>query len=377
MSEALYFPFSRCLDELTLKRAVLLYDRLLFVDPVTPEARDALYTREQHADPTITPRWRRAQQHYERLDSEGIATTVTADVIDDSEGIDALVADGLHTDIEINKTPGTLFNGRHRWKMLASRVPDSMYYGRHQPKPAEPFAGEEIVEVSYAAGSSLSLTHAIAIAHELGATPLTDSKAHHALLLYRMKTAAMAAAGTGVRLPGMHAPPPGPPDAYLRRQIELRVIDALVPDEQIQSMSLGKLIDYRHAHQQARADLSGWIDQLAAEAHQKPWDNALETELGRIASQARDIAGQPGRWGSMTGAARGSMSVGQVTVNAGFTAVPLLGGVVFGWPLLAALATGVVTGIGPPALTAAINALVKRRSPERNAVTYLINTGRR
>src|SRR4051794_19940220 len=269
MSEALYFPFSRCLDELTLKRAVLLYDRLLFVDPVTPEARDALYLREQHADPTITQRWRHAQQHYERLAREGIAKTVTADVINDPEGIDALVADGLHVDIEINRTPGTLFNGRHRWKMLASRVPESMYYGRHQPKPAEPFAGERIVEVSYAAGSSLSLTHAIAIAHELGATPLTDSKAHHELLLYRMRTSAMAAASSGVQLPGMHAPPPGPPDAYLRRQIELRVIDALVPDKQPRGVHLGKLIDYRHKHASARRDLSGWIDKLATEAHQK------------------------------------------------------------------------------------------------------------
>lgn len=375
MSEALYFPFSRCLDELTLKRAALVYDRLLFVDPVTPEARDALYLREQQADPTITHRWRRAQQHYERLEYEGIARTVTANVINDPEGIDALVADGLHVDIEINKTPGTLFNGRHRWKMLASRVPESMYYGRHQPKPAQAFAGEEIVEVSYAAGSSLSLTIAIAIAHELGATPLTDSKAHHDLLLYRMKTA--AAAGADQQLPGMHAPPPGPPDAYLRRQIELRVIDALIPDERLHGMDLGELIDYRHRHASARQDLSGWVDKLATEAHQKPWDSSLETELGRIAAEARNIAGQPGRWRSAADAAGGSMGVGQFAVQGALTATPLLGGMVFGWPLLAALATGMALGIAPPALTSAINAMVKRRTPERNAVTYLINAGRR
>ncbi len=51
-------------------------------------------------------------------------------------------------------------------KTLASRVPESIYYGRHRPKPTQAFAGEAIVEVSYAAGSSLSLTHAIAIAHD-------------------------------------------------------------------------------------------------------------------------------------------------------------------------------------------------------------------
>ena len=47
------------------------------------------------------------------------------------------------------------------------------------------------------------------------------------------------------------------------------------------------------------------------------------------------------------------------------------------WPLIAALATGMALGIAPPALTSAINAMVKRRTPERNAVTYLMNAGRR
>jgi hypothetical protein len=375
MSEALYFPFSRCLDELTLTRAALVYDRLLFVDPVTPAARNALYMREQHADPTITHRWRRAQQHYERLENEGIATTVTANVINDPGGMDALVADGLHVDIEINKTPGTLFNGRHGRKMLASRVSESMYYRRYRPKPAPAFAGEEIVEVSYAAGSSLSLTHVIAIAHELGATPLTDSTAHHDLLLYRMKTA--AAAGADQQLPGMHAAPPGPPDAYLRRQIELRVIDALIPDERLHGMDFGELIDYRHKHASARQDLSVWVDKPATEAHQKPWDSSLETELGRIAAEARNIAGQPGRWRSAADAAGRSMGVGQFAVQGALTATPLLGGMVLGWPLLAARATGMALGIAPPAVTSAINAMVNHRVPERNAVTYLINTGRR
>jgi hypothetical protein len=32
--KALYFPFSRCFSELTLKRAVLLFDELIFVDPI-------------------------------------------------------------------------------------------------------------------------------------------------------------------------------------------------------------------------------------------------------------------------------------------------------------------------------------------------------
>ena len=375
MSEALYFPFSRCLDELTLKRAVLLYDRLLFVDPVTPEARDALYLREQHADPTITDRWRRAQQHYERLDHEGIAKTVTADVINDADGIDALVDDGLVVDIEINKSPGMLFNGRHRWKMLASRVPESMYHGRHRPKPAQAFAGEAIVEVSYAAGSSLSLTHAIAIAHELGATPLTDSKAHHDLLLYRMKTA--AAAGADQQLPGMHAPPPGPSDAYLRRQIELRVIDELIPDGQLRRMDLGELIDYRHRHASARQELSRWIDTLATAAHQKPWDSALE-----IGARPDRCAGPEHRWpagpveersgrGWRLGGRRAVRCPGRAGRHAAARRHRLR--------LAAARCAGDWHGAGDSAACVDLGNQRDGQTPhtERNAVTYLMNAGRR
>jgi hypothetical protein len=37
--EALYYSYSRWLDEVALKRAVLVYDRLLFVDPVDQAIR--------------------------------------------------------------------------------------------------------------------------------------------------------------------------------------------------------------------------------------------------------------------------------------------------------------------------------------------------
>jgi hypothetical protein len=59
--DALYFPYSRCLDELTLKQAVLICDPWLFVDPVDSEVRSALYLKEApntHADPGISERWR-------------------------------------------------------------------------------------------------------------------------------------------------------------------------------------------------------------------------------------------------------------------------------------------------------------------------------
>jgi hypothetical protein len=45
---ALYYPFSRSVSETTLKRAILLYDEILFVDPMSARVRGGLFDIEQH-----------------------------------------------------------------------------------------------------------------------------------------------------------------------------------------------------------------------------------------------------------------------------------------------------------------------------------------
>src|SRR3954462_12229067 len=98
MSDALYFPFSRCLNQTMLKRAVLLYDHLLFVDPVATAARNELYVREAEAsgvDPEVTAQWHSVHENYELLFQHGIARTVDAAALQDPAGADALVAGGL------------------------------------------------------------------------------------------------------------------------------------------------------------------------------------------------------------------------------------------------------------------------------------------
>jgi hypothetical protein len=48
--KALYFPFSRCLSPLTLKRALLLFDEIIFIDPI---AMDIVY---ENPGTVIVPR---------------------------------------------------------------------------------------------------------------------------------------------------------------------------------------------------------------------------------------------------------------------------------------------------------------------------------
>jgi hypothetical protein len=115
---ALYFPFSRCLDETALKQAVLLYETLLFVDPVSPQARHALYVDEAGAagaDARITQAWVAAAEHYDLLAREGIVRTVDAAVLQNPQRADTLVANGLAVDLDLNGA-GVMFRGRRRWQ---------------------------------------------------------------------------------------------------------------------------------------------------------------------------------------------------------------------------------------------------------------------
>src|SRR4051794_16573628 len=121
MPDALYWPYSRCLNDVALKRAVLLYDRLLFVDPVDPVARAELYTREaaaSGADPEISQRWRDASASYDLLHQRGVVDTVDQTAVRDPEILDAFVDGGLRLDLDTNDAAGLLFARRRGWQML-------------------------------------------------------------------------------------------------------------------------------------------------------------------------------------------------------------------------------------------------------------------
>lgn len=373
MNVALYYPFSRCLDDVALKRAVLLYDRLLFVDPVDPMARADLYLREgaaASADPDIAARWMAAANNYSLLDQHGIVGTVDRTVLRDPAAIDALAAAGLHLDLDVNNTSQTLFVGMRRWQMLEARIPPTALDKRFRPRARPPsWNGAPVVELPYAVAASLTLTDALTIAHEFGATPLTDHRRHHQLLGSRLKSASLDATG----VPGIyqHANTP-----YKRRQVELRVAGMLAPSANLKRLSMQDVIDYRQASEPQREELCLLIDRLTHEARHRPWDGALDKDLDRIAEQTREIARNlPGPSSAFSTAIR---SLGKPSTKlklATTTAVTAM--VAPNLPLLAGLAAaGVGLGkVGRDVFYDAVDQLRRARTPEENAVAYLLEVG--
>jgi hypothetical protein len=367
MTTALYFPFSRCLDEVALKQAVLLYDRLTFVDPVSSEERSALYagshTSRSRADQDqfLAQRWQRAEAHYELLAQEGLVETVDAADLIDFDAASHLLDAGLELDLEVNDAR-ELFGQIRPWSVLERRLPSTVLDGplRRWVRPAERRTrdGQGTFIVPYAVGSSLSLSSALAVGHITGATLMTDSERHHELLLRRLRST------SSLSTPGMKAPRAS---GDARRLIELRIIEELAPRQALRAMEFDEILEYRRANESAREALSGWIDRLAAEASNRPWEPSFEHELARITAHARDIAAEEGRWTQAAAGLKHNLSTGAI-VAAGTAA--LTGVVAPGVSKFAALVLG---GAAAPAVKDLVDDLLAKRSPEENAVAYLVH----
>ena len=375
MSVALYYPYSRCLDETALKRAVLMFDELLFVDPVVPVARAGLYLREGAAagvNPVLSTRWRAAEENYELLEQHRIVRTVDSTVLRNHQAADALAAGGLTLDIDLNNAASELFAGKRRWQMLEARVPPSALVGRFRPRPGPPaWTGEPVVEVPYAVGASVALTYALAISHEFGITPFTDDRAHDALLRRRLQSARLAR----YELAGFHESAERP---YLRRMVELEVVATLASRAQLRQMSMQDIIDYRNANEPAREELAALIGEFTQVAQHRPWDADLDEDLARIGRKASEIAdGLPGPRSAWQTFKRSldkpsaKLKIGSSAAITAFLAPSL--------PLAAGLGACAVAASAAmkDAAFDAYDELRSVRTSEQNAVAYLHHAGQR
>lgn len=60
---ALYYPYSRCFDETTLKRMILVFDTILFVDPLPPAIRNTLL-KSMTSPVELTEQWKKYESDY-------------------------------------------------------------------------------------------------------------------------------------------------------------------------------------------------------------------------------------------------------------------------------------------------------------------------
>ncbi|WP_416986112.1 hypothetical protein [Streptomyces sp. T028] len=325
---ALYYPFSRTISEATLKRAVLLYDEILFVDPMSPRVRAGLYKAEEHLPylpanvaTSMEQEWTGISGRYELLQREGVLRLVDpADVVTDPVH-GWLIADALRADLRDPRARDLFRNGfPTTWSMLRTRIPQQAFAHlthqiparvlgtsnvsgqvafyldghprarpMHAPGTVLPDDGRDYAAlVPYVAGSSLATSTALALAMAQDAVPLTDSAPHFRLLSLRMKRAAAAASEVD-QIPGLHAEP-DPARAQKTALVHQRVVDAELSHQDLAAMSLEDCLRYRERTHEARQAFRDFLHDVVLTTYAEPWSPEIVPQIEeRIAAARQEV----------------------------------------------------------------------------------------
>jgi hypothetical protein len=329
---AIYYPFSRTLDETTLKRAILLYDEVLFIDPKTPKVRAGLYSADQHqpylpdhAAQRLQDDWERITDHYALLEREGMVRFVDPAPILERPALDEVITGSMQADM-LDKSVLELFARHPRsWSMLRSRIPlSAMPYLSHQYTPrvlydgnvhgpfevrhgrgyalfadgkpdqefslpdwpkrdAVPERAEWAAVLPYYLGSSLATSTALAMAVETEAIPLTDSDAHFRLLSARF---ARAAATPISEIPGLK-PTYSPALAQKYALVEQRVVDSILGYDDLAALSLEDCLRYRSETSEQREKFRDFLSGVVGEVRNQAWSPEVEAEIGHLIAKAQ------------------------------------------------------------------------------------------
>ena len=119
---ALYFPYARSLDPVFLKQSLLLFDQLVFADPLERAIRESFRYYDQkglsgHA------RWDSIKDDYAFLESEGVLQSVNPfPIVRDYDG---LMAQAMLCDLQDERFMqlASTFASQDYWGILREKVP--------------------------------------------------------------------------------------------------------------------------------------------------------------------------------------------------------------------------------------------------------------
>lgn len=250
--DALYYPFSRCLDATLLKQLLLIFDSITFVDPVDDDIWRSQLIRDKepehdgyrgYRDIAACIPWLRAEnvvrvKSPEDLLSTNSALTSAATLSDLADNRWSSAADprryALPTEIDRQ-------TGRPSWQIFQPKIPAAVIdalmsepaYQRHLLYEGD---YETAWELSYAAGSAIGINVHFAAAQELGLAPVTDSRLHHELMLMKLAR------------PGFDESRSLDMEAYadqIGHRVNVRLINEILPKEKMDILSLEDILRFR------------------------------------------------------------------------------------------------------------------------------------
>jgi hypothetical protein len=228
----LYYPFTLPLSDETLERALQIFDKVLFIDPLTPRVRAGRYDEQAHMPylPLDAVRWQRLDWESSSRTLEPPISAGSVEYLDptpllDGEATHQVMTASLQADMARHETFDLFAASPVGWCVLRSRIPRSTFpFLHHQYSPrvlsesnirrpfsselglhaliadgkpdqefslppypgSRPEVGDEYAcVVPYYLGSSLAVSLTLVVCASNDAIPFTDSVVHASLLKMR------------------------------------------------------------------------------------------------------------------------------------------------------------------------------------------------
>jgi len=383
----IYYPYSRCINEIALKKALLIFDELCFVDPVERLVREYLVEQE-------FPEVSRIVEVYAELEELGVARSIFP--FPQIRECDKLLWEAAATDEEDAEFREFFSQEQNldAWGILKNKYSggSSIYvtadirvargYGTmggmsvEEAKTEgfygtdEDFSSRYIMKTAHellppALGLSLGINHTLVICESGDYLPFTDSGIAHSALMLKYRRAASN--------PSAPFDPPRTQELDQKfLSLSFSLLGSVLSDDVIAGRSVHDVVRFREETQEELVRFRRRLRILAAEIEEHPWNiefresvlKKIETEIAREMQTLSD---------SITNTYE-QMFGNLIKKSAGLTTPTLVGTVLAGLSpgQILAFSTAAITGALGMTIPEFVDVWLAKRKLRRNGLSFLL-----
>jgi len=295
-SNALYYPFSRCLDANVLKQLLLLFDTVTFLDAVDDDRHREFLFREVEHNHAGFLAYRDLGAAMPWLRSEGVVdvrSPSTLDAFYKDITADAILSDLLDKSWVAEADPRKFrlatqyYEGQPCWNVFKPKLLDNVVEAlreREEFRHHLLFDGGDRYawELSYSAGSSVGINIHLSVADQLGLAPVTDSRLHHMLMLRKLSRSFEVDRS----LSGF--------DDFVEavsQRAMIKIVDAILPAGRIELLSLEDVMRFREETKALRHDFVDAVTQTVT----KQIDPSKPIESERVVASVTEALAERAR----------------------------------------------------------------------------------
>jgi len=305
---ALYFPYARSLDPTFLKHSLLIFDQLLFADPLERAVREAFDYYSVQTGLSGHDKWDSIKDDYAYLEEEGYFERINPFPI--VREYDGLMAQAMICDLRDENfiQLASEFASQDYWGILRGKIPPGSFmaeavsfYGTRFwqtprtisfPRQADKdyggfhdFSSPFLMSVAHdyvpaSCGYSVNTNLALLLGELQDLVLVTDDS--DALRLLNLKYTRAKKVKKDVARTGSMVIKRSP--EYLQKYsiLGINVAEALLPNNQLEQRSFKELVRFKKNEGEAFERFKGFLFELVSQVESEPWTEELEKEIIKL-----------------------------------------------------------------------------------------------